>query len=90
MLELAFFERRANLMRAMLRQLDIDVAQACAQALGTVMQRFARTCALCRNVDACERWLAAPEDPTGYRRFCPNADRLDRLPRRHIPNGSGC
>ena len=82
MLGVAFFERRATLMATMLRQLDIDLARACAEALGTTMQRATRTCVLCRRSDACERWLSDPRDPAGYERFCPNADKFRRFARR--------
>ncbi len=87
MLDIASVERRAKLMGAMLRQLNIDVTRACTEALGTTMQRVARTCLLCRNVDTCAQWLAAPIDPTGYHLFCPNAETLDRLPREQLGCG---
>jgi len=79
---IAFFERRATLMASMLHRLDIDIAQACRDALGTTMQRATRTCVFCRSSDVCERWLSDPRDPGGYERFCPNADKFRRFPRR--------
>jgi hypothetical protein len=85
MIGTAYFERRANLMGAMLRQLDIDLYRSCREALGTTMQNFVRNCSRCRRTEACEKWLAAPDTPEGYRGFCPNADKLDRLPRRTSP-----
>ena len=71
--------RRADLSAAMLRRLEIDIVEASRIALGMRMQSIARTCMLCRHADACEAWLqSAPADSLAYRRFCPNARKLDQ------------
>jgi len=36
------------------------------------LARAVRRCALCRNVERCERWLASPS-AAGLDHFCPNA-----------------
>lgn len=70
--------RRAELCAAMLRQMELDMAEVSRIGLGTRMQSIARTCMLCRHSDECAEWLqSAAADATGYRRFCPNAKKLD-------------
>lgn len=78
---MSLFERmgcRAELCGAMMSRLSIDPVLASRIALGTMMQGIARTCMLCRHSDECAAWLgSAPEESTGYRKFCPNADKFD-------------
>jgi hypothetical protein len=40
--------------------------------------RAARNCAFCRDTAACKAWLDAGGPGTDYRRFCPNADLMER------------
>lgn len=70
--------RRAELCAAMMHRLNIDPVQASRIALGTMMQRIVRTCMLCRHFGECAAWLeSAPKESTGYRTFCPNAEKFD-------------
>ena len=74
--------RRAELCGAMMSRLSIDPVPASRIALGTTMQGIARTCMLCRHSDACAAWLeSAPDESTGYRNFCPNAQKFEGVRR---------
>ena len=77
----ARMEERTALMGAMIRRLEIDVAGACFVGKARAVETMARTCALCGNADRCRAWLTSNEaaGDAGYRRFCPNARRLDDL-----------
>lgn len=83
MLGTKWMEERATLFGKMLRRLNVDLENACHQALGTTMQRVVRTCSICRFTEPCAAWLATDNDPQGYRTFCPNAEALSRLPKRN-------
>lgn len=70
--------RRAELCGAMMNRLNIDPVEASRIAMGTMMYGISRTCMLCRHADECAAWLAAtPDEPAGYRKFCPNAEKFD-------------
>lgn len=83
--------RQAGLMTAMMRHLGIDLldfVEFCLQELGQSFERVASRCLTCGQSETCQAWLtsAGQNDPEGYRRFCPNSERLlDYLRTAHAP-----
>ena len=64
----------------MLRRLNIDVVRGFDLNMPLIAQA-AMVCETCPRSDRCETWLRAGIQDHGYRAFCPNAARLDCLPR---------
>ncbi|MGQ9366450.1 DUF6455 family protein [Azospirillum sp. ST 5-10] len=74
-----WMEARAQLIAAMARRLEVDVPAACANGGAERYGSMARTCMVCRDVEACRAWLGRGVVDEAYRHFCPNADRFDLL-----------
>ena len=64
----------------MLRRLNIDAVRSFDLNMPLIAQA-AMICDTCPRSDRCETWLRAGIQDHGYRSFCPNAARLDCLPR---------
>lgn len=64
----------------MLRRLNIDVTSGLDITMPLV-SRAAEVCETCPKTGECEIWLRGGKRDSGYRTFCPNAGRLDCLPR---------
>lgn len=75
----AALDRRGALMHRMMASLGIDIEKASHIALGTQLSSAARTCAFCRHARECQQWLDSGASGEDWRRFCPNAQRFDRL-----------
>lgn len=75
----AALDRRSGLMHRMMDTLGVDIEKASHIALGTQLSRAARACAFCRHTSECRQWLDTGASGDDYRRFCPNAQRFDRL-----------
>ena len=63
-------DRQAQLMGAMMKRLDVDIASTARDGTGDRLEHAARTCLMCRDSDACQHWLesGSSEMPD----FCPN------------------
>ena len=65
----------------MMQRLNIDATRGLDLNM-PIISRAAVVCDTCLNPDECESWLSGGKQERGYRKFCPNAIRLDCLPRR--------
>lgn len=65
-------DRQSHLMGAMMASLDVDTEGAATEASGARLERAARSCLMCRDSDACERWLMANPHAEAGPEFCPN------------------
>jgi hypothetical protein len=66
--------RQDELMRRMMRRLNVDPAFACGVDGGLAWHRARTKCIFCSSVRECRDWLAAANARRGPREFCPNAD----------------
>ena len=64
----------------MLRRLNIDAVRSFDLNMPLIASA-AIVCETCPRSEGCETWLRAGIQDHGYRSFCPNAARLDCLPR---------
>lgn len=72
-------EQRARNMGEMVRRLGIEPPVATFDA-GRMLETAARSCWMCRSVDACTAWLEAhPESIDAAPPFCPNAARFQAM-----------
>lgn len=63
-------ERQSKLMGAMMERYDVDMTEAAMEASGTRFGSAARTCMVCGESDACQRWMESGSK--GEPGFCPN------------------
>ena len=78
--EMAVTMKTTSRLSRMLQRLDIDVTRGLDLNMPLVA-RAAIICGTCTKSDECEIWLRSGKQDHGYRKFCPNAARLDCMPR---------
>jgi hypothetical protein len=72
-------EQRARNMGEMVRRLGIEPSAAMFDG-GGMLEAAARSCSMCRSVEACTAWLEAyPESIDAAPPFCPNAARFQTM-----------
>ncbi|MGQ9364706.1 DUF6455 family protein [Azospirillum sp. ST 5-10] len=71
--------KRSDLMGAMIRRLDIDVAAVVAAGQTAWLSSAGLICVGCPAADRCRAWLTCGSVATAYREFCPNAAMFDRM-----------
>jgi hypothetical protein len=71
--------RSRMLLQSMLRRLNLD--RRLTLMAPQLVRNIERRCATCVNQRECNDWMDRGAPGDGYRKFCPNAETFDALPR---------
>jgi hypothetical protein len=71
--------RSRLLLQAMLKRLGLEKRMVLLAP--ELARSIERRCATCGSQKVCGEWIAQGAPGDGYRRFCPNAETFDALPR---------
>ena len=79
--------RRAARAGLVMEMLDVDLLKLARQSNGDALETVMNRCLLCRNIEACQRWLEGTQHASADLRFCANLETFEACRRDRVVGG---